>query len=80
MEISGAKIELNKKNLKIDGDIPYKKKASIWFGNKEFHIDGTRNTAICNKMKILSVGEEEEIFNLIKCRRLFLLIREIITN
>ncbi len=60
IEINGAKIELNNKYLKINGAIPYKKRASIWFGNKEFHIDGTRNTDICNKMKILSNGEKEE--------------------
>ncbi len=60
--IDGVKVTLSRKKLKLKGLIDYKEKASIWFGDKEFHIDGKENTDICSKMQILRPnGELEEV-------------------
>ncbi|MBS9768863.1 MAG: carboxypeptidase-like regulatory domain-containing protein [Flavobacteriaceae bacterium] len=60
MLVKGAKIKLKRRMLKIDGTIPYKEKASLWFGNIEWYLDGTPNIISLKNLKIISGDENDE--------------------
>ncbi len=58
--VNGAKIKLKRWRLEIDGVIEYKEKASLWFGDKEWHLDGTPNKISLKNLKIIADDSNDE--------------------
>ncbi len=58
--VNGAKIKLKERMLKIDGTIEYKEKASLWFGDKKWNLDGTPNKIYLKNLKIISDNGDDE--------------------
>ncbi len=74
VEVNGVKIKLKKRRLKIDGDIAYKKKASLWIGDKEWHLDGISNEDFCKNINVLTnVGKKTFMFKTEKSNRSYVI-------